>query len=71
MHVNNENNLFKLTETPDTVKSAVKQMVAFLDKYILSSEFKTYNTFFSGSGKGMDVSYSLESGCLPCYVWFC
>jgi len=38
------------------VRLAVTKLAAFLDKYILSGEYKTSNTFFSGSGKGADVS---------------
>lgn len=39
--------------TPGTVKDAVQRLVTWLEKNSLSGAFKPWNTFFSGSSKGV------------------
>ena len=42
--------------TPEEVRAVVRDAAKWLVKYTLSGEYKLYNTFFSGSVKGMSVS---------------
>lgn len=49
-----------LTGTPTNIKNLVKAAIDWLNYYVLSGKFKPWNAFFSGSGKGSDVSSNLS-----------
>ncbi|XP_061196590.1 uncharacterized protein LOC133204863 [Saccostrea echinata] len=45
-------------ETPVDVKKVVSASVSYLNEHILSGEYKPWNTFFSGSVKGHEITSS-------------
>lgn len=44
------------TGSPTNVKDLVSAAASWLNEMVLSGKFKPWNAFFSGSGKGLDVS---------------
>ncbi|XP_048751558.2 uncharacterized protein LOC125663303 [Ostrea edulis] len=45
-------------DTPSDVKVVVSASVSYLNEYVLSGQFKPWNTFFSGSVKGHTITSS-------------
>ncbi|KAL4240066.1 hypothetical protein ACF0H5_000860 [Mactra antiquata] len=49
----NDESLLWQSDTPDHIKETISEMVKWINENVLSERYKPWNTFFSGSGKGL------------------